>query len=1013
MELMLLFAAAILFLWLLASREKDVARIKRLESSVEHLYQAGSAVAHRVSALESRGSFAPPAPYRVAAEVAPLASPGWQPAPRPLVEPARRPTPEPVHRPASEPAPRSAAPPAPVVVTEARKTLPSAGPAGAPPRAIEPPPAGAIPADDPPADKPTIEWERWIGVRGAAALGAGILVIALFFFLRHSIAVGWLTLELRVALGAFVGVGCVAASQLRLQRTHRVLASWLTGAGVAGLYATIWAATTIAQMVGPVTAFALVVLVTAGCVALAIRNDSLPTALLGAAGGFAAPLMLSLDVERPIATIAYVLVLDVAMIVLAAKRRWWSLSALAMLLSAAYDAVWVATQDSPAGLLQVGVLTVFAGVFGGVPAFAMGDTSERDAPPSPLARLTRYGSVIVPLAFAAWLTQSPTSASNPAPIGALLILLTVLAAFIARVQREAALPFLAALGAPGVLAAWMARADVAANASGLGVLLVLLAGVHAGLVLLTRRDLRDDRQSPAHDDVAAIAVASAVVYLVFALGCTAAAGALAPDPWAAYLVTASALTGAVIFVAKVGAAPSLASLAAVAYPAVALAIGLPHTLDDTPAFFALGASLAVVAGLAVVGRRAADAERRELIAAARRGALASLLALAPTATTLDLGVFTALAFAFGFAALATKGDDESTYSTVLVLEAIAMVTMTWLSSQSVEPRAGWASIAVCGVFLAAPLLPALGLTAAASVPRGQVLGAAAFALGVGARFFTWEAELLGAGAAGLAAAFAVLYVALRRVTTSDAVRDQSAQWLGSAAIALASAAMGLTLRNELLTWGWAALGLALTWLACRKRSDALAVVGVVHLVIANARVFANPAVLGYHPRGPVPVLNWITPTFLLPALAAALGWALLSRLREPTGEKHALRVVPATLAFVTVFAWANVVVLDVFSAGATISFAAAAVQARDLSISLVWALFGTSLLVLGMRRGVRALRWSSLVLVLATAGKVFLVDLSQLEDLYRVASLAGLAISLLGISLLYQRFVFRPRAVAT
>jgi uncharacterized membrane protein len=1004
---MLLFAAAILFLWLLASREKDVARIKRLESSVEHLYQAGSAVAHRVSALESRGSFAPPAPYRVAAEFAPLASPAWQPAPGPVAAPAPRSI--------AEPAPRPMARPAAVTVTEARPTLPSPQPAVPPPAPPETPATEITEvADDAPADKPTIEWERWIGVRGAAALGAGILVVALFFFLRHSIAVGWLTLELRVALGAFVGVGCIAASQLRLQRTHRTLASWLTGAGVAGLYASIWAAATIAQLVGPVAAFGLVVLVTAGCVGLAIRNDSLPTALLGAAGGFAAPLMLSLDVERPVATIAYVLVLDVAMIVLAAKRRWWSLSALAMLLSAAYDAVWVAAQESPAGLLQVGVLTVFAGVFGGVPAFAMGDASERDAPPSPVARLTRYGSVIVPLAFAAWLTQSPTSASNPAPIGALLILLTVLAAFIARIQREAALPFIAALGAPGVLVAWMARADVAANALGLGLLLVLLAAVHAGFVLVTRHDPRDDRQpAAAVDDVAPIAVASAVVYLVFALGCTAAAGALAPEPWATYLVTAAALTGAVIFVAKVGAAPSLASLAAVASPAVALAIGLPHTLDDTPAFFALGCSLAVVGGLAAVGRRAADAERRELLAAARRGALASLLALAPTATTLDLGVFTALAFAFGFAALATKGDDESTYSTVLVLEAIAMVTMTWLSSQSVEPRAGWASVAVCVVFLAAPLLPTLGLTAAASVPRGQVLGAAAFALGVGARFFTWDAELLGAGAAGLAAAFAVLYVALRRVTTSDAVRDQSAQWLGSAAIALASAAIGLTLRNELLTWGWAALGLALTWLACRKRSDALAVVGVVHLAVANARVFANPAVLGYHPRGAVPVLNWITPAFLLPALAAALGWALLARLREPTGEKHALRVVPATLAFVTVFAWANVVVLDVFSTGATISFAAAAVQARDLSISLVWALFGTTLLVLGMRRGVRALRWSSLVLVLATAGKVFLVDLSQLEDLYRVASLAGLAISLLGISLLYQRFVFRPRAAAT
>ena len=45
--------------------------------------------------------------------------------------------------------------------------------------------------------------------------------------------------------------------------------------------------------------------------------------------------------------------------------------------------------------------------------------------------------------------------------------------------------------------------------------------------------------------------------------------------------------------------------------------------------------------------------------------------------------------------------------------------------------------------------------------------------------------------------------------------------------------------------------------------------------------------------------------------------------------------------------------------------------------------------------------------VLVTAGKVFLYDLSHLHDLYRVASLVGLALSLMLISLAYQRFVFR------
>ena len=43
--------------------------------------------------------------------------------------------------------------------------------------------------------------------------------------------------------------------------------------------------------------------------------------------------------------------------------------------------------------------------------------------------------------------------------------------------------------------------------------------------------------------------------------------------------------------------------------------------------------------------------------------------------------------------------------------------------------------------------------------------------------------------------------------------------------------------------------------------------------------------------------------------------------------------------------------------------------------------------------------------MLLTVGKVFLYDLGELRDLYRVASLFGLAVSLILVSLAYQRFV--------
>lgn len=75
--------------------------------------------------------------------------------------------------------------------------------------------------------------------------------------------------------------------------------------------------------------------------------------------------------------------------------------------------------------------------------------------------------------------------------------------------------------------------------------------------------------------------------------------------------------------------------------------------------------------------------------------------------------------------------------------------------------------------------------------------------------------------------------------------------------------------------------------------------------------------------------------------------------------------------------------------------------------SFIWLLFGVSLLVQGIRMHSKELRYASLVVLLLTIGKVFLYDASELEGLYRVFSFFCLGLSLLAISYVYTRFVFR------
>jgi uncharacterized membrane protein len=88
--------------------------------------------------------------------------------------------------------------------------------------------------------------------------------------------------------------------------------------------------------------------------------------------------------------------------------------------------------------------------------------------------------------------------------------------------------------------------------------------------------------------------------------------------------------------------------------------------------------------------------------------------------------------------------------------------------------------------------------------------------------------------------------------------------------------------------------------------------------------------------------------------------------------------------------------------------------AETYAYSAAWLGYGAALLCLGVRTRSALLRWASLVVVLVVIAKVFLYDLSELRDLWRVASFLGLGACAIAIGWVYQRFVFPrgPRASA-
>ncbi|HNW94473.1 MAG TPA: DUF2339 domain-containing protein, partial [bacterium] len=79
-------------------------------------------------------------------------------------------------------------------------------------------------------------------------------------------------------------------------------------------------------------------------------------------------------------------------------------------------------------------------------------------------------------------------------------------------------------------------------------------------------------------------------------------------------------------------------------------------------------------------------------------------------------------------------------------------------------------------------------------------------------------------------------------------------------------------------------------------------------------------------------------------------------------------------------------------------------NAEQMTYSLIFGGYAVLLLLAGLWRRSAVLRLAAVSLFVVTIGKVFLVDLSALDTIYRIISFIVLGFILLGVSLLYTRF---------
>jgi uncharacterized membrane protein len=701
-----------------------------------------------------------------------------------------------------------------------------------------------------------------------------------------------------------------------------------------------------------------------------------------------------------------------------------------------------------AGLSAAGIAVLFAAWLAGVNLYhlitpALGFTFLALTAALAVLLALRQGPIVALVGLVGgFLTPSLISTAEPDArvlFGYLLLLQAGLLTA-SRRQRWRWLPELALAGGLLWVVAWLAGAFGAADALWLALFLVGMVAV----VLLIERLTGG---APAGSDVEEQPEASwlqpalAVAGAVMAMGLVTARAGYTPREWAfqALLVAAALVLARVreelhgLAWLAVGVAFALLAvwswdLAAVQEPRflwTALAIGGLCAAGGYAAHFgaarpARWTALAALAGLAFFVLAWGSAT--ELRPALPWGALALAAAV----------VYLAAAVPVARRRARTTADGEPAEADALgpALAALAVAVTAFVSlAVPLELERQWWTVAWA---LEVPALVWLG--GHFRLPALRQL-AGALALGVAVRLLA-NPDVLGYPIGTRPVVNWLLYgygLSLLAIAGAAALarRDRTfgpgrlAPGLEAIGVALVFALVSLEVRQgfhpgrlgtgvpSLVEWGtytvaWLLLGLALLAAGRRlsleraEQGGALIMMAGFLGAVAGSGFLGNP--LWQHEAvGATPVFNFLLWIYGVPALLAALAGRLLRR----RGEDR-LAAFCGVGALVLLFLLVTLEVTQAFHG--TYLDDEPATAAEKYAYSAAWLLFGTGLLVAGIARRGRFLRYASLAVMSLTVGKVFLFDTAHLTDLYRVLSFLGLGLSLLLLAFLYQRFVFRAPA---
>jgi uncharacterized membrane protein len=174
----------------------------------------------------------------------------------------------------------------------------------------------------PAAAEDALSLENRIASHWFNRIGIVAVLVSMAWFLKLAMDNHWIGPLGRVLIGLIAGAGLIAWSEHFRRRGYVFFSYSLKAVGSGTLYLSLWAAFSLYHLIPPGAAFAAMIVVTAFNGYMAWAQDAELLGLYAIAGALSTPILVSTGENHEVTLFTYLLMLNIATLVLVALRPW-------------------------------------------------------------------------------------------------------------------------------------------------------------------------------------------------------------------------------------------------------------------------------------------------------------------------------------------------------------------------------------------------------------------------------------------------------------------------------------------------------------------------------------------------------------------------------------------------------------------------------------------------------------------------------------------------------------------